>query len=52
MYNETKFAKELWESLNRKYKIAGAGSNKFIVVQFLDFVMLDKKSMTVQFQEL
>ncbi|XP_057508516.1 uncharacterized protein LOC130791392 [Actinidia eriantha] len=52
VYNDMKSAKELWESLDRKYKIEGAGSKKFIVGRFLDFVMLDTKSVTIQFQEL
>ncbi|XP_057500870.1 uncharacterized protein LOC130784893 [Actinidia eriantha] len=52
VYNEAKVAKELWESLDRKYKIEGGSSKKFIVGQFLDYVMLDTRSMTAQFQEL
>ena len=52
VYNSTKFAKELWESLDRKYKIEGASSKKFIVGRFLDFLILDPKSVTIQFQEL
>ena len=52
VYNEAKSAKELWESLDRKYKIEGAGSKKFIVGRFLDYVMLDTRSVTAQFQEL
>ncbi|XP_057510960.1 uncharacterized protein LOC130793312 [Actinidia eriantha] len=52
VYNDMKSVKELWESLDRKYKIEGAGSKKFIVGRFLDFVMLDTKSVMIQFQEL
>ncbi|XP_057502756.1 uncharacterized protein LOC130786490 [Actinidia eriantha] len=52
VYNDMKSAKELWESLDRKYKIEGAGSKKFIVGRFLDYVMLDTRSITAQFQEL
>ncbi|XP_057505591.1 uncharacterized protein LOC130788903 [Actinidia eriantha] len=52
MYNDIKSAKELWEFLDRKYKIEGADSKKFIFGQFLDYVMLDTRSVTAQFQEL
>ena len=33
--------KELWESLEKKYKIKDAGTNKFIVRQFLDYKIVD-----------
>ncbi|XP_057506051.1 uncharacterized protein LOC130789338 [Actinidia eriantha] len=52
VYNDMKSAKELWESLDRKYKIEGAASKKFIVGRFLDYVMLDTRSVMAQFQEL
>ena len=52
MYNEAKSAKELWESLDRKYKIEKADSKKFIVDQFPDYVMMDTRPVTAQFQEL
>ena len=52
MYNEAKSAQELWESLDRKYKIEGADFKKFIVGRFVDYVMLDTRSVTAQFQEL
>ena len=45
IYNEAKSTKELWESLDKKYKIEWIGSKKFLVGQFLDYVMLDTKSM-------
>ena len=51
VYNEAKSAKDLWEFLDRKYKIEGAGF-KFIVGRFLDYVMLDTKYVMVQLQEL
>ena len=52
VYNKAKYAKKLWESLDRKYKIEWAGSKKSIVGQFFDYVMLDMKLVMVQFQEL
>ena len=51
MYNEAKSVKKLWESLDRKYKIEGVGFKKFIAGRFLDYVMVDTKSMMIQFQE-
>ncbi|KZV19604.1 hypothetical protein F511_10507 [Dorcoceras hygrometricum] len=44
-------AKELWESLDRKYKIEDAGAKKFLVGRFLDFKMLDSKPVISQVQE-
>ncbi|KZV31625.1 hypothetical protein F511_00429 [Dorcoceras hygrometricum] len=46
LYNilcEKKTAKELWESLDRKYKTEDVGAKKFLVGRFLDFKMLDSK---------
>ncbi|XP_042414978.1 uncharacterized protein LOC122004111 [Zingiber officinale] len=45
-------AKSLWESLERKYKTESAGLKKFIVGRFLDFKMLDSKSVTSQVQDM
>lgn len=44
-------AKELWESLDKKYKTEDAGAKKFVVVKFLDFKMADNKIVISQFQE-
>ncbi|KZV53575.1 hypothetical protein F511_27299 [Dorcoceras hygrometricum] len=55
LYNvfcEKKTAKELWESLDRKYKTEDAGAIKFLVSRFLDFKMLDSKPVISQVQEL
>ncbi|KZV51403.1 hypothetical protein F511_20567, partial [Dorcoceras hygrometricum] len=55
LYNvfcEKKTAKELWESLDRKYKTEDAGAKKFLVGRFLDFKMLDSKPVISQVQEL
>ena len=43
---------ELWESLDRKYKTEDAKAKKFIVGRFLDFKMVDSKTMASQVQEL
>ncbi|GFZ04973.1 hypothetical protein Acr_17g0005450 [Actinidia rufa] len=52
VYNETRSDKELWESLDRKYKIEGDGSKKFIIGWHLDYVIPDKRLVTTQFLEL
>ncbi|KAK3037495.1 hypothetical protein RJ639_031989 [Escallonia herrerae] len=44
-------AKALWESLERKYKTEDTGSKKFVVGKFLDFKMVDSKTVISQVQE-
>ncbi|KAK3010035.1 hypothetical protein RJ639_010998 [Escallonia herrerae] len=44
-------AKALWESLERKYKTEDAGSKKFVIGKFLDFKMVDSKTVISQVQE-
>ncbi|CAM8877471.1 unnamed protein product [Rhodiola kirilowii] len=45
-------AKELWESLDRKYRTENAGSKKYIMGHFLEFQMVDSKTVTSQVQDL
>ncbi|KAL5551068.1 hypothetical protein UlMin_001244 [Ulmus minor] len=52
VYSDKKMAKELWESLDRKYKSEDAGSKKFVVGLFLDYKMVDSKSVISQVQEI
>lgn len=52
VYCQVKTAKELWESLDKKYRSEDAGLKKFIVGRFLDFKMIDSKSIMAQVQEL
>ncbi|KAK3001410.1 hypothetical protein RJ639_022096 [Escallonia herrerae] len=51
IYSPMVNAKALWESLERKYKTEDAGSKKFIVGKFLDFKMVDSKTVISQVQE-
>ena len=37
--------RELWESLDKKFKTEDAGLKKFIVGKFLDYKMLDSKTV-------
>ena len=41
VYSQVKTAKELWDSLDKKYKTEDAGSKKFVVGRFLDYKMVD-----------
>ena len=52
VYCACKTAKELWESLERKYKTEDAGTKKFVVGHFLDYMMVDSKTVFSQVQEL
>ncbi|KAL0405006.1 UNVERIFIED_CONTAM: putative germin-like protein 2-1 [Sesamum radiatum] len=46
-----KTARALWESLEKKYKTEDAGLKKFIVGKFLEFKMVDSKTVMNQVQE-
>ncbi|GKF13673.1 hypothetical protein Tco_0055135 [Tanacetum coccineum] len=50
VYYKTKTAKELWESLERKYKIEDAGTKKFVVAWFFYYKMVDSKNLISQVQ--
>jgi transposase InsO family protein len=52
VYSPLKTAKELWDSLDKKYKTEDAGSKKFVVGKFLDYVMSDSKTVISQVQEI
>ena len=52
VYSAQKTAKALWESLDRKYKTEDAGAKKFVVGRFLDYKMVDSKTVTSQVQEI
>ncbi|XP_076936898.1 uncharacterized protein LOC143604247 [Bidens hawaiensis] len=45
-------ARELWEILERKYKCEDAGTKKYAVARFLDFKMIDSKTLMSQVQDL
>ena len=52
VYIGKKTTKKLWESLDQKYKIEDAGTKKFVVGRFLDYKMVDSKTVISQVQEL
>ncbi|KAK3035364.1 hypothetical protein RJ639_033648 [Escallonia herrerae] len=51
VYSPMVNVKALWESLERKYKTEDADSKKFVVGKFLDFKMVDSKTVISQVQE-
>ena len=52
VYSPLKSVKELWDSLEKKYKTKDAGTKKFVVGKFLDFVMVDSQTVISQVQSL
>ena len=44
--------RELWESFDKKYKTEDAGLKKFVVGKFLDYKILDSKTVISQVQDL
>ncbi|KAH0654259.1 hypothetical protein KY285_031717 [Solanum tuberosum] len=52
VYINVKTSKELWDALEKKYKIEDVGMKKFIVAKFLDYKMIDSKTVVTQVQEL
>ncbi|XP_023743494.1 uncharacterized protein LOC111891667 [Lactuca sativa] len=52
VYCKVATAKELWESLERKYKTEDAGTKKHVVAKFLEYKMVDSKSVMSQVQDL
>ncbi|GJW99868.1 retrovirus-related pol polyprotein from transposon TNT 1-94 [Tanacetum coccineum] len=52
VYRKTTTAKELWESLEHKYKTEDDGTKKFVVARFLDYKMVDSKNVISPVQDL
>ncbi|KAK6156300.1 hypothetical protein DH2020_010548 [Rehmannia glutinosa] len=52
VYSSFKTSKELWDSLEKKYKTEDAGAKKFVVGKFLDYKMVDTKTVISQVQEI
>ncbi|XP_052173335.1 uncharacterized protein LOC127788770 [Diospyros lotus] len=45
-------SKQLWEALDKKYKLEDAGTKKFLVEKFLNYKMVDTKIVVSQLEEL
>ncbi|XP_070018327.1 uncharacterized protein [Nicotiana sylvestris] len=52
VYSGVETSKELWIALEKKYKIEDGGLKKFVAAKFLDYKMVDSKSVITQVQEL
>ena len=52
VYCTIETSKELWESLEKKYKTEDAGSKKFVVGKFLEYKMVDAIPVINQVQDL
>jgi len=51
VYAAFKTVREVWESLEEKYKTEDVGSKKFVVGRFLDFKMVDFKPVLKQVED-
>ena len=51
VYSNAKTSKELWDALEKKYKAEDGRMKKFIVAMFLDYKMIDSKTVVTQDQE-
>ncbi|XP_022148559.1 uncharacterized protein LOC111017193 [Momordica charantia] len=45
-------SRQLWEALDKKYKLEDAGTKKFLVRKFLDYKLIDTKLVINQLEEL
>ncbi|XP_027060865.1 uncharacterized protein [Coffea arabica] len=52
IYSAYSTAKEVWDSLEKKYKMDDAGAKKFVIGKFLKYVMVDSKPVTKQVEEI
>ena len=48
VYLDKKTTTEQWKSLDRKYKIEDAEAKKFVMGRFLDYKMVDSKTMVIK----
>ena len=52
LYNSMESPVEIWNALEYKYKTEKEGTDKFLILKFLEFVMVDTKSVLDQIHEL
>ncbi|XP_070019326.1 uncharacterized protein [Nicotiana sylvestris] len=52
VYSVMETSKALWNALEKKYKTEDAGLTKFVAARFLDFKMVDTRSVITQVQKL
>ena len=51
VYSPIPTAKEIWKFLEKKYKTEDAGLKKFMVGRFIEYKMVDSKTVMSQVQE-
>jgi hypothetical protein len=52
LFTSMKSPKEIWEALEFKYKIEKQGADKFLIMKYFEFAMVDNISVMDQVQEL
>ncbi|GAV86876.1 UBN2_2 domain-containing protein [Cephalotus follicularis] len=52
LFTEMKSTREIWTSLEFKYKAEGEGTNKYLIAKYFDFKMVDTKPVLEQVHEL
>ncbi|GAV83905.1 UBN2_2 domain-containing protein [Cephalotus follicularis] len=52
LFMEMKYAREIWNALEFKYKAEEEGTNKYMIAKYFDFKMVDTKPMLEQVHEL
>ncbi|XP_010426558.1 PREDICTED: uncharacterized protein LOC104758609 [Camelina sativa] len=52
VYNKVKTSKDLWDALEKKYKVSDAGLLKYAMANFFDFKMVDSKPIMEQVEAL
>ncbi|XP_070049004.1 uncharacterized protein [Nicotiana tomentosiformis] len=52
IYSNIETSKQLWIALERKYKTEDVGLKKFVAAKYLNYKMVDSKSVITQVQEL
>ncbi|KAK3027490.1 hypothetical protein RJ639_040291 [Escallonia herrerae] len=48
LFTEIKSARDIWSALDYKYKAEEEGTNKYLITQYFDFVMVDDKPVLQQ----
>ena len=51
VYTFKKTAKELWDALDYKYKFEDAWTKKFVIGRFLNYKIVDSKTLSSQVEE-
>ena len=52
LYTNTKTTKEIWEALEKKYKVEEEGTKSFLITQYMEFKFYDDKALLPQSHEL